>query len=356
MAAEDRPPTDDRTGHQGLDLGAGPAVPGVRLRRRRVAGPEIGDRVRANAAAWQQVLGRPDVATGRRPACGRRWSTPATSSTCTASSRHGLALMLAEDDPLFENWDQDATAIAGRYAEQDPATVAGELSAAAAASAARFDAVSGAEWTRTGRRSDGAVFTVESLGRYFVHDWTHHLRDVGAAAAVSDHGPRAPRRTTTTTHGHEPRARARRRPGRPAAAPGLAAQPRRGGGDGHRAGGQPARHPGAAALLRRADRHRGAAGAWSFLVSGSVALLVDTLHNVADALTAVPHRGRVHPRPAGRDPPLHLRLRPGRGPGRASSWSLVIAASAVLAAYEAVRRLLDPQRRSTTSGGRARRR
>jgi hypothetical protein len=90
--------------------------------------------------------------------------------------------MLAEDDPLFENWDQDATAIAGRYAEQDPATVSGELSGAAAASAARFDAVTGAEWTRTGRRSDGAVFTVESLGRYFVHDWTHHLRDVGAAA------------------------------------------------------------------------------------------------------------------------------------------------------------------------------
>ena len=93
-----------------------------------------------------------------------------------------LARMLAEDDPLFANWDQDATAVAGRYAEQDPAAVAGELSEAAAASAARFDAVRVTEWTRTGRRSDGAAFTVETLGRYFVHDWMHHLRDVGAAA------------------------------------------------------------------------------------------------------------------------------------------------------------------------------
>ena len=149
---------------------------------RTVAGPEIGDRVRANTAVWQQVLGRPDVAT--RPAPGV-WSP--LEYACHVVDVHRVfeartALMLAEDDPLFENWDQDATAVAGRYAEQDPATVSGELSGAAAAAAARFDAVTGDEWARTGRRGDGAVFTVESLGRYFVHDWTHHLRDVGAAA------------------------------------------------------------------------------------------------------------------------------------------------------------------------------
>ena len=52
---------------------------------------------------------------------------------------------------------------------------------------------------------------------------------------------------------------------------------------------------------------------------------------------------RVHPRPPGPDPALHLRLRPRRGPGRRGRSSLVIAASAVLAGYEAVRRLADPQ-------------
>jgi cation diffusion facilitator family transporter len=78
------------------------------------------------------------------------------------------------------------------------------------------------------------------------------------------------------------------------------------------------------------------------LVSGSVALLGDTLHNVADALTAVP---------------LAIAFTLGRraanrrytyGYGRAEDLAglvvvLVIALSAALAGWEAVRRLLDPQ-------------
>ena len=31
----------------------------------------------------------------------------------------------------------------------------------------RFDQVTGSDWQRTGRRSDGAVFTVETFGKYF---------------------------------------------------------------------------------------------------------------------------------------------------------------------------------------------
>ena len=42
-----------------------------------------------------------------------------------------LRLMLDSDDPLYPNWDQDETAIAQRYDEQDPVIVAGELVAAA---------------------------------------------------------------------------------------------------------------------------------------------------------------------------------------------------------------------------------
>ena len=75
-----------------------------------------------------------------------------------------LALMLTEDDPLFENWDQDVSAVVGRYGDQDPATVADALVAAAASIAARFDSVTGDQWARTGRRTDGAVFTSESSG------------------------------------------------------------------------------------------------------------------------------------------------------------------------------------------------
>ena len=57
--------------------------------------------------------------------------------------------------------------------------VAAELAAAAAAAADGFDAVAGEQWSRTGRRSNGSVFTVETLGKYFLHDLVHHLHDVG---------------------------------------------------------------------------------------------------------------------------------------------------------------------------------
>jgi hypothetical protein len=90
-----------------------------------------------------------------------------------------LGLMLSTYDPLFANWDQDETAVAERYGEQDPTVVAVELLAAGDAVAASFAAVEGDQWERPGRRSDGAAFTVRSFGRYFVHDPVHHLHDVG---------------------------------------------------------------------------------------------------------------------------------------------------------------------------------
>jgi hypothetical protein len=86
--------------------------------------------------------------------------------------------MLTEDDPRFENWDQDATAIELRYDSQDPEAVATELLRSGARVADRFDAVEDDEWSRPGRRSDGARFTVESLGRYLVHDAVHHVWDL----------------------------------------------------------------------------------------------------------------------------------------------------------------------------------
>jgi len=78
-------------------------------------------------------------------------------------------------------------------------------------------------------------------------------------------------------------------------------------------------------------------------LSGSVALLGDTLHNAADALTAVPLgiAFAVGRRPATR--------RYNYGYGRAEDLAgivivVLILASSALAAYEAVNRLLHPQR------------
>ena len=79
------------------------------------------------------------------------------------------------------------------------------------------------------------------------------------------------------------------------------------------------------------------------VLSGSVALLGDTLHNAADALTAVPLAIAFV---IGRRPPTR---RYTYGYGRAEDLAgivivLLIAASSVLAAYEAVSRLAHPHR------------
>lgn len=89
-----------------------------------------------------------------------------------------LGLMLHEDGPEFANWDQDATAVEDDYNAQDPVVVRTELLAAAQQLAAAWSAVPPDAWHRHGTRSDGARFTVLTLGRYLVHDPAHHAWDV----------------------------------------------------------------------------------------------------------------------------------------------------------------------------------
>lgn len=89
-----------------------------------------------------------------------------------------LQKMLDEDDPTFENWDQDQTAIDEHYDEQDPEQVADELEAMTQVFIARVEALTPEQFSRTGRRSDGSEFTVGSLLQYFLHDVVHHLWDV----------------------------------------------------------------------------------------------------------------------------------------------------------------------------------
>jgi hypothetical protein len=89
-----------------------------------------------------------------------------------------LAQMLSEDTPTFANWDQDETAIAGQYSEQDPEVVADELEAAAQRFVARIQALKPDQYSRRGIRSDGKEFTVLTFIQYFLHDVIHHLWDV----------------------------------------------------------------------------------------------------------------------------------------------------------------------------------
>jgi hypothetical protein len=135
--------------------------------------------LRANAASWEGVLRQPADVVRRRPA--GRWSPLEYAchvrDVC-ALYRERLVLMLRHDDPLYPNWDQDVTAVEQRYGEQDPVPVSLQLQAAAAGLADAFDGVHGDQWLRTGRRSDGARFSIAGFSRYLLHDPVHHLYDV----------------------------------------------------------------------------------------------------------------------------------------------------------------------------------
>ena len=92
---------------------------------------EIGPTLLRAADALVAALGRPDVASRPAPdvwspleyACHVR-------DVCRVFTGR-LHRMLTEDDPAFENWDQDATAVADEYASQDPRVVARQLTAEA---------------------------------------------------------------------------------------------------------------------------------------------------------------------------------------------------------------------------------
>lgn len=127
---------------------------------------------------WQEILASPEAA--QRPS-EQVWSPLEYGCHVTEVLllfRQRLGQMLTEPEPTFPNWDQDAAAVAHRYWEQEPAAVASRLSAAARDFVGVWNQVRPEEWTRSGRRSDGAPFTVASLGIYLVHELSHHLHDV----------------------------------------------------------------------------------------------------------------------------------------------------------------------------------
>ena len=141
---------------------------------------DIASLIRENAAAWDALLAR-NIELRERPT-DDQWSPLEYACHVRDVFRlyhERLQLMLTQDDPSYPNWDQDDTAVAQQYNEQDPTTVATELESAAQRLADAFAGVRDQQWQRTGTRSDGARFTVESFARYLIHDPVHHLHDVG---------------------------------------------------------------------------------------------------------------------------------------------------------------------------------
>ncbi|MGN6723102.1 MAG: DinB family protein [Marmoricola sp.] len=143
-----------------------------------VAATDLPDLIHTNTQGWYDALDRRDVAVRPRA---ETWSV--LEYGCHVRDVHllfaeRLRLMLEQDDPMFANWDQDETAVEKAYDQQRSEEVVVELVEAAAEVAAVYAGVPSDAWRRQGRRSNGSVFTVESLGRYHLHDVVHHLWDV----------------------------------------------------------------------------------------------------------------------------------------------------------------------------------
>ncbi|MDV3221041.1 DinB family protein [Intrasporangium sp.] len=129
---------------------------------------------------YAAVLARPDART--RPSAGV-WSPleycAHVRDVCDVMRRRLEQILDGGGEQVrFADWDQDATAAEKAYWQSDPAQLRVELEAAFDAAAAAFDRPTRAQLSWPGLRSNGSRFTVESLGRYFVHDVVHHLWDV----------------------------------------------------------------------------------------------------------------------------------------------------------------------------------
>ncbi|GAA2242695.1 DinB family protein [Herbiconiux moechotypicola] len=146
---------------------------------------EVPALLRANAAAWPAVLGRDDVRVRPDDATWSPLEYAAHVRDVFRISQVRFGLMLDRElvDPEFPNWDQDVTAVEDNYNEQDPVAVAAEIGVEGEALAALLEAVPADAWNRQGLRSDGSLFTVDTLARYIIHDPVHHLHDVGGDRA-----------------------------------------------------------------------------------------------------------------------------------------------------------------------------
>lgn len=142
---------------------------------------ELAARMRVVGGSWRQLLGRGPMVEQLRDGDERTW-TPLQYG-CHVRDVFELfedrtrKMLKKRKPPTFKDWNQEEAAIKDDYASQDPAKVAYALATNAGKYADVLDRVDGSEWDKQGSRSDGPVFTVESLARYALHDVEHHLWD-----------------------------------------------------------------------------------------------------------------------------------------------------------------------------------
>lgn len=186
-----------------------------------VPATDLGPTVVSLTAPWPEVLAGQEVRQRPAPTTWSPLEYACHVHEVLAVFTGRFERILAEDGPTLADWDQDAAAIQGQYAEQQPAVLSPEIAARAerlAALLTRFEdhhalsgtraaaseaATMGDEPTvlRRAWRSDGAEFTALSLARYLLHDLAHHLHDVGVDPATADRGRPGTSRSAESNRG-----------------------------------------------------------------------------------------------------------------------------------------------------------
>jgi DinB superfamily len=144
--------------------------------------PSLGPREVANALRTTLLAVRVEC-TGLPPAL-LRWH-PAPGEWCVLevighlieAEERGFAgrvrTLLAESDPEFRTWDQDAVAQGRRDCERDPANLLAEWTRIREASAALVDGLRHGDLARAGRHPSVGRLSVSDL----LAEWVHHDRN-----------------------------------------------------------------------------------------------------------------------------------------------------------------------------------
>lgn len=145
-----------------------------------VTAEQVAGRIRAAAPLYARELALPNATQRPVPTT---WSP--VEYACHVRTVQRLYAgrvdrMRAGDDPYFEGVNHDEVAISERFDLQDPARVAAEVTSSAAQLAAALDMVTGQEWERTCRKSDGHRFTIDALARYVLQRQLQQLADTRA--------------------------------------------------------------------------------------------------------------------------------------------------------------------------------
>lgn len=138
---------------------------------------ENAHRLRALEAPVMTAFNRPEEDLYRRPE-EHIWAPieylAHCAEVCEVMSNR-LSLMLVHEGPEFASWDQDAAAAEGDYINRPIGAVKRDLLTNLQHAASEFENVPEDLLQRTGRRSDGGRFTIQTLAEYFVHDLEHHI-------------------------------------------------------------------------------------------------------------------------------------------------------------------------------------